>query len=65
MKPEKNQGGLLIRLQELAGCQYLSDLHFLFSSTSIFLSFGQQASFSFSSVNSDFLNSTSLNFTLS
>ena len=27
MKPEKNQGGLLIRLQELAGCQYLSDLH--------------------------------------
>ena len=27
MMPEKNQGGLLIRLQELAGCQYLSDLH--------------------------------------
>ena len=27
--------------------------YFLFSSTSIFLSFGQQASFSFSSVNSD------------
>lgn len=27
MKSEKNQGGLLIRLQELAGCQYLSDLH--------------------------------------
>ena len=27
MKPEKNQGGLLIRLQELAGCEYLSDLH--------------------------------------
>lgn len=25
--PEKSQGGLLARLQNLSGCQYLSDLH--------------------------------------
>ena len=27
MMPDKSQGGLLARLQELSGCQYLSDLH--------------------------------------
>ena len=27
MMPEKSQGGLLARLQNLSGCQYLSDLH--------------------------------------
>lgn len=27
MMPEKSQGGLLVRLQNLSGCQYLSDLH--------------------------------------
>ena len=27
MMPDKSQGGLLARLQDLSGCQYLSDLH--------------------------------------
>jgi hypothetical protein len=27
MMPDKSQGGLLARLQNLSGCQYLSDLH--------------------------------------
>lgn len=27
MTPDKTQGGLLLRLQDLTGCQYLSDLH--------------------------------------
>lgn len=27
MTPDETQGGLLARLQDLAGCQYLSDLH--------------------------------------
>lgn len=27
MEQMKKQGGLLVRLQDLSGCQYLSDLH--------------------------------------
>jgi|GEM_PF-5228689 len=37
MMPDKSQGGLLARLQELSGCQYLSDLHSSFYIEDIYM----------------------------